>query len=115
MKAKIVKLLKTCSPHVAETYPSSFAKLPVVIYEEEQNRLHTLTPRGERMSLYRYRVEIYSDTSTSAVKAKISEAMTAAGWLRIQSTDTNDPSGLRHTTMRFEGIVDNVTGRIYHL
>lgn len=112
-KPNIVKILNSISENVSETYPNEWASLPIIIYEEENNTPHTTTSNGEAMSLLRYRIEIYSNESTSLLKEQINASMTKVGFTRIFTTDTNDMSGRRHSIMRYEGVIDLENKKIY--
>ena len=112
-KPEIVKMLKKVSKNVSETYPDKWEKFPILIYEEENNTPHTTTTEGEALTLLSYRIEIYSNESTSVLKSKINDEMTRVGLTRVFSRDMNDISGRRHTVMRYEGVLDLETNKIY--
>lgn len=112
-KPKIVEILKKVTENISETYPEDWTKLPILIYEEENNTPHTTTTVGESMTLLRYRIDIYSNESTSPLKSKINDEMTRVGFTRVFSLDTNDMGGRRHTTMRYEGVIDLDNHKIY--
>lgn len=112
-KPELVRILKSILENVVETYPDDWASLPVVVYEEENNTPYVTTSGGESMSLLRYRIEIYSRTSTSALKTQINAKLTERGLTRSFSLDTNDLGGRRHTIMRFEGVIDYKTLKIF--
>ncbi len=112
-KPEIVKILKRITNNVSETYPDEWTELPIIIYEEENNTPHTTTSVGESMTLLRYRIDIYSNESTSVLKSKLNDEMTSVGFTRVFSVDTNDISNRRHTIMRYEGVIDLDNNKIY--
>lgn len=112
-KPEIVKILKKVNNNVVETFPSDWSKFPILVYEEENNTPHTTTTEGEVVTLLRYRIEIYSNSSTSEIKSKINELMTKRGFTRSMCLDSNDMQGRRHTIMRYEGAVDLKDNKIY--
>lgn len=114
MKPEIVKMLESVCPTVFESYPDYWTKFPVLTYEEEQNQPYTLTTAGEAQTLYRYRVDIWTQNeSTSALKSALIEKMADAGWHRTNSVDLNDGKGIKHTVIRFEAVYDSVTHRLF--
>lgn len=112
-KPEIVKILKKVDKNVVETFPSDWSKFPILVYEEENNTPHTIATEGECLTLLRYRIEIYSNNSTSEIKGKIDELMTKRGFTRIMSLDSNDLQGRRHSVMRYEGVIDLKDNKIY--
>lgn len=113
LKPEIVKLLKRINNNVAESFPSDWSKFPILVYEEENNTPYTIAIEGECLTLLRYRIEIYSNSSTSEIKGKIDELMTARGFTRIMSLDSNDLQGRRHSVMRYDGVIDLKDNKIY--
>lgn len=113
LKPEIVKILKKVTENVVETFPSDWSKFPILVYEEENNTPHTITTEGECLTLLMYRIEIYSNKSTSPLKAKIDELMTNRGFTRVMCIDTNDLNNRRHTIMRYEGVIDLKDNKIY--
>lgn len=112
-KPEIVKILKTVNKNLVETLPSDWSKFPILVYEEENNTPYTIAIEGECLTLLRYRIEIYSNSSTSEIKSKIDEAMTKRGFTRIMCLDSNDLQGRRHSVMRYEGVIDLKDNKIY--
>lgn len=113
LKPEIVKLLKRINNNVAESFPSDWSKFPILVYEEENNTPYTIAIEGECLTLLRYRIEIYSNSSTSEIKGKIDELMAVRGFTRIMSLDSNDLQGRRHSVMRYEGVIDLKDNKIY--
>lgn len=114
-KPELVKALKKVQENITESYPDEWKNLPVICYEEEQNIPHTITSNGESMTTLRYRIDIYSNTSTSNLKIRINEELTKLGLTRVGSIDMNDLAGRRHTVMRYEGVIDLDNNKIYKL
>lgn len=112
-KPQIVKVLKKIHSNVVESFPKSWETFPILIYEEEDNTPHTITTIGEAMTSLRYRIEIYSNESTSALKTKINDEFEVLGLTRVFCQDSNDLDGRRHTTMRYEGVIDLDNNKIY--
>lgn len=111
-KPQIVNILKEVSDNVVESWPEDWETLPVIIYEEEANQPYQFEAQGESLTILRYRIDIYSKNSTSALKLKINAYMQEIGMLRVSSADINQ-EGMRHTQMRFEGVVDSKNNKIY--
>lgn len=111
-KPQIVNILKQASDNVVESWSEDWESLPVIIYEEEANQPYQFETQGESLTLFRYRIDIYSKESTSALKLKINDLMATQGLLRVSSVDTNE-EGMRHSQMRFEGVYDSKNEKIY--
>lgn len=105
-KPTIVKALKQVIENVTEEYPDNFKNLPCVTYMEEVNIPHSICTNGERISTLEYRIDIWSTTSTSELKQQINGQITQLGFTRSFCQDVKDPSGLKHTVMRFETHID---------
>lgn len=98
--------------NVTDLYPKDWLTLPCVQYVEEENRIESVSDT-EDYSYVRYAVYIWSAGSTSDIALEINDKLYALGLRRSQCADANDPSGLRHKVMRFEGIIDNSTEVVY--
>lgn len=112
-KPNIVKALKRVLENVTEEYPDTFERLPCITYTEELNVPYSICSNGERISTLEYRIDIWSNTSTSELKQQINEQITQLGFTRSFCQDIKDPSGLKHTVLRFEGALDLDNNRIY--
>ena len=106
IKPIIYKELEKVAENVTDTYPDDWENFPVVIFLEEENKPYEIYGDKEQKSNIRYKVDIFSNDSTSALAIKIDEIFSNLGLMRTSSLDVPDPSHLRHKTMRFEGIVD---------
>ena len=107
-------LCKVCE-NVSDTYPKNWAKYPAIQYMEEENKVVEWTDDKEQKSYVRYRIDIWDNISTSATALAIDERIANdTGLIRIQCVDIDDPSGLKHKTIRYEGIIEkNANGDIY--
>ncbi len=106
IKPIIYKELEKVAENVTDTYPDDWENFPIVIFLEEENKPYEIYGDKEQKSNVRYKVDIFSNDSTSALAIKIDEIFSNLGLMRTSSLDVPDPSHLRHKTMRFEGIVD---------
>ncbi|MFM1581212.1 hypothetical protein ABGF48_03275 [Helcococcus bovis] len=111
-KPELVTLLKQVNNNVAESWTDEWTRTPIIIYEEEANEPYTLATKGEVLTLLRYRIDIYSKSSTSSLKLAINDKLTERGFTRLQSIDNNDENW-RHSIMRFEGVIDLTTKKIF--
>lgn len=105
-KPEIVNALKKVHSNITEEYPDNFSNLPCITYTEERNVPHSICTNGERISTLEYRVDIWSNSSTSRFKQEIDRQMVLLGFIRSFCQDVKDPSGLKHTVMRFETHID---------
>jgi hypothetical protein len=64
------------------------------------------TDGEEQKSHLLYRVDIWNNRSTSEAAIKVDKALSGLGLRRKQCNDVDDPSGLKHKIMRYEGILD---------
>lgn len=111
-KPELVRLLSTIDAELVESYPDDWTKMPTIVYEEEANKPDITTTAGESSTYLRYRIEIYSNKSTSELKISINNIMTSRGFTRASSVDINESTNKRHTIMRFEGSYEHGTGRM---
>ncbi len=115
IKEIIYQALCQVCENVSDTYPKDWAKYPAVQYMEEDNKVVEWTDDKEQKSYVRYRIDIWDNISTSRTVMAIDERVAAdTGLIRIQCIDIDDPSGLKHKTIRYEGIIEqNANGEIY--
>lgn len=113
LKPIIFEALKEHFNNVNGEYPKDWAKFPTVQYTEEENMPYTIVDGVERHSLIRYKIDIWDKTSTSNAVNTVNEVFFSCGFKRVSKADVPDPSGLKHTVMRFEGVVDNDTLQVY--
>lgn len=100
--------------NVTDTYPKNWANLPAVEYVEEENKVYEYTDMKEYKSFCRYRVDIWDTKSTSGTALLVDQALSGLGLKRVQCTDVDDPSGMKHKLMRYEAIIDVETQMTYH-
>lgn len=100
--------------NVSDGYPKDWATLPAIQYMEEDNSVYEWTGEGEQKSHLLYRIDIWNNTSTSGAAIKVDEALSALGLRRKQCNDVDDPSGLKHKIMRYEGILDLDNSLVYN-
>ena len=98
---------------VSEEYPNDWSKLPAVTYSEEDNSANEVVDNKEATCRIIYRIEVWSDRSTSEIALKIDEVITQLGLKRTFCKDAPTPSGLKHKVLRYEGIVDVNTFMVY--
>ncbi len=104
VKDQIYKALKGVCKDVMDSYPPQPEKLPFIFYAEEQNKVVEWTDNREQKAQLRYRIEIWSKTSTSQMALDVDKAVSKLGLIR---TDCNDNNGeLKCKMMRYEGIID---------
>lgn len=96
---------------VTASYNIAMSKLPSILYAEVVN---TKANEGkEKRTNLAYSMDIYSNTSTTNIASKVDEAISAIGLKRGQCLDLDDPSGVRHKSMKYSGVYDYNTNKIY--
>lgn len=113
VKDQVYEAIKEISENVSDSYPSNWATLPAIQYVEEENKVHEFTDGKEDKAYIRYKIDIWHNRSTSATALAIDAGIAALGLLRISCSDVEDPSGLKHKVMRYEGIIDVNTEFVY--
>ena len=98
---------------VSEEYPNDWSKLPAVTYSEEDNSTYEVVDNKESTCRIIYRIEVWNDRSTSEIVLNIDKAITSLGLKRTFCKDAPVPSKLKHKVLRYEGIVDIKTFRVY--
>ena len=114
IKPVIYDALSNEFDNVNDTYPSDWAKFPVIQYVEEDNSTLVKTDNTEKLAYIRFKIDIWNSSSTSDAAIKVDEIISGLGLKRIASNDVPDPSGLKHKIMRFEGIIDVNNLRVYN-
>lgn len=97
---------------VSDTYPKDFNKLPHVSFYEIANGEGVAAIPG-RLTETNIQVDIWHNRSTGALAKEVNEKMNSIGLRRAFAGDIPDPSGIKHKTMRFHGVVDSKTLLIY--
>ena len=98
---------------VSEEYPNDWSKLPAVTYSEEDNSANEVVDNKEATCRIIYRIEVWSERSTSEIVLNIDKAITSLGLKRTFCKDAPVPSNLKHKVLRYEGIVDIKTFLVY--
>ena len=114
VKDQVYAALCTVSDSVTDYYPRSWENDTSIQYMEEDNNVAENTSRGESKSYVRYRIDIWSNKNTSLTAVAVDAAISPLGLKRIQCMDVEDPSGMKHKQMRYEGIIDVNSRRVYH-
>lgn len=96
---------------VTASYNVAMKSLPSILYAELVN---TKANEGEeKRTNLAYSIDIYSETSTTKISGQVDEVISALGFKRGQCLDLDDPSGIRHKSMKYSGVYDKNTNRIY--
>ncbi len=97
---------------VSDTYPADWSKLPHISFYEIGNHGH-LALRANPLSEISIQIDIWCKGSTGALAALVDEKMRGLGLRRQFAADVPDPSGVKHKTMRYRGIVDARNNLVY--
>lgn len=114
VKDEVYGALCTVTENVTDYYPRSWEQDISIQYMEEDNKVAEESGRGEVKSYVRYRIDIWSRKSTSVAAVAVDAAISPLGLKRTQCMDVEDPSGLKHKQMRYEGIIDVRSRHVYH-
>lgn len=114
VKDEVYAALCMVTGNVTDYYPRSMEEDISIQYMEEDNKVAEESGRGEAKSYVRYRIDIWSRKSTSATAVAVDAAISPLGLKRTQCMDVEDPSGLKHKQMRYEGIIDVRNRQVYH-
>ncbi len=118
VKDQVYGAIKDITENVSDGYPKDWAKLPAIQYMEEENVVFDWTYDAnnhfkEMSSRLRYRVDIWNNQSTSAAALAVDAAISPLGLRRTACMDVDDPSGLKHKVMRYEGIINHEDQMVY--
>ena len=117
VKDQVYEALCEVFENVTDVYPSSWEDGTTIQYTEEQNNVWEASSDEnglrEDKSLVRYRIDIWNNKSTSEDALKVDTAVKKLGLKRIECADIPDPSGRKHTQMRYEGIIDMDSEEVY--
>lgn len=114
VKDQVYAALSGIADNVSDGYPRDWARMPAIQYMEETNTVYEWVDGHETMSQLAYRVDVWNNTSTSATALAVDAALSALGLQRVQCSDVDDPSGLKHKVMRYEGIIDVTSEMVYN-
>lgn len=113
VKDQIYQALLTVTEQVTDVYPTTWEQFPSIQYTEEANNVAEYTDLKEQLSYLRYRIDIWSQGSTSETALAVDDALAALGLVRTECQDVPDPSGLRHKQMRYEATINVNTEQVY--
>lgn len=113
VKDQVSAALDEVFDSVTDQYPRDWTELPAVQYTEEDNKSYERDASGECKSYVRYRIDIWHNRTTSDAAIQADKAMAGLGLVRTLCQDTPDPSGLKHKVMRYEGIIDLESDRVF--
>lgn len=113
VKDEVYAALLTVTDNVSDTYPKDWAKFPTIQFVEENNSVEEWTDDQEQMARVRYRIDIWHNQSTSETALAVDKAVASLGLRRTACGDVQDPSGLKHKQMRYEGIIDMNSDTVY--
>ena len=113
IKPTIYSTLVSVLDNVHDGYPSSFSNFPVIAYCEEDNHTHIKTDGRERIAYVRYKIDIWSDKSTSSLTIDVDNAISLLGLKRTQCIDIVEQD-LKHKVLRYEGYIDVDKLRLYN-
>lgn len=103
VKPAVYSALCEVATNVSDVYPTDWAHFPVVQYTQEQNsERSTLLDGAEADSYIRIKIDIWNDSSTSSICENVTTKMKSLGCVRTDCGDKPDPSGLKHSLLRFE-------------
>ena len=120
VKDEVNAALLTITENVSDSYPKEWAQNgPTIQFTEEENSVFEGTSCAEGMreekAKVRYRIDIWAHKNTSPTAVAVDNVVSALGLKRIGCADTPDPSGMKHKVMRYEGIIDMDSDRVYWL
>lgn len=97
---------------VSDAYPQDFTRLPHISFYEIANG-DPLSTANSPLSDISIQIDIWHNRSTGIIAAAVDEKMNRLGFRRQLAADVPDPTGIKHKTMRYRGIVDIRTGFVY--
>ncbi len=113
VKDQVYNAIKGITENVSDGHPKEWAKLPAIQYTEEDNSVFEWVDGEESKANLRYRVDIWNNESTSLAALAVDRAIAPLGLRRTACGDIDDPSGLKHKVMRYEGIIDVETEMVF--
>ena len=112
VKDQVYRALQGVCDNVSDIYPQTTSNFPAIQYTEEANNVYEKADK-EESSMLRYRIDISNTGSTSQLALAVDEAISPLGLVRVSCMDVADPRGLRQKQMRYEGIIDVNSERVY--
>lgn len=113
VKDQIYTALCGVTENVTDTYPKAWETFPTIQYVEEENKVYERTGNQEEKAYVRYKIDIWDNKSSSQTALAVDAAISTLGLVRTSCGDVNDPSGLKHKMMRYEGIIDMHSDIVY--
>lgn len=113
VKDQVYDAIKGITENVSDGYPKNWGKLPAIQYTEEDNSVVEWVDNKESKAHLLYKVDIWSNDSTSETALAVDRAICRLGLRRVACGDVADPSGMKHKVMRYEGIIDVDTQMVY--
>ncbi|WP_127539388.1 hypothetical protein [Paenibacillus illinoisensis] len=96
---------------ISDAYPKDFSMLPHISFYEPSNN-DPLGIKNSPLTAVAIQVDIWHNKSTGTLAAEVDVRMNSIGLRRDFSADVPDPSGIKHKTMRYRGVVDSRSGRV---
>ena len=99
-------------------FPDVSADFPVITVAEIANVADTVLDNADRLSDVTVQVDVWDNGDTPEtvidMAEKANNKLTALGLRRVSAQLFPDASGLQRKTMRFRGLIDEVSGRVYN-
>ncbi|MCG7406780.1 hypothetical protein MH117_05060 [Paenibacillus sp. ACRRX] len=113
IKANVNTLLSSITGiTVSDAYPKDFNKLPHISFYEIANS-DPLTIANSPLTDINIQIDIWHNRSTGQLASDVDMKMNSIGFRRSFASDVPDPSGVKHKTMRYKGVVDARNGMVY--
>ena len=108
VKPAVYTELCKVATNVSNVYPSDWATFPVVQYTLENNQEYeTLLDETETASYIRIKVDVWGkEEYPSDICISVTDKLKILGYRRTDYMDVPDPSGLKHSILRYEKIVE---------
>ncbi|MCY9706724.1 hypothetical protein M5X05_21390 [Paenibacillus alvei] len=97
---------------VSDAYPKDFTKLPHISFYELANSDPIRIVNGPLTDIA-IQIDIWHNRSTGALAQQVDEKLNSIGFRRQFAQDVPDPSGIKHKTMRYRGVVDARTNHVH--
>ncbi len=114
VKDQVFNAIQGITENVSDQFPTEESKLPAILYTEEDNSVYEWCDDKESKAKLRYRVDIWDEVTTSILAMQVDAALSALGLKRTMCMDVPDPAQVKHKVMRYEGIIDVETERVYN-
>lgn len=114
IKPKVNDLLEGIvgEDNVSDSYPDSFESLPYIsFYELNNDDVYKISE--ELYTEIVIQIDIWHNRSAGALARQVNDVMNSIGLKRDFARDIQDPSGIKHKTMRFKAKINNRTKIMY--